>query len=53
MFLLIKGHDLAAQVVSAGAILGIMAVVYAFIYANSNVMKAMSGAGSYPKTGQN
>lgn len=47
--LLSKGHDLAAQVVSAGAILGIMAVVYAFIYANSNVMKAMSRGGFLPQ----
>lgn len=40
--LLIKGHTIVAAIVSFGAILGIMAVVYAFIYAGSNIMKSMS-----------
>lgn len=40
--LLSKKHILAAQVVSFGAILGIMAVVFAFIYAGSNILKSMS-----------
>ena len=40
--LISKGHILAAEVVSFGAILGIMAVVFAFIYAGSNIIKSMS-----------
>lgn len=47
--LLVKGHTLAAQLVSAGAILGIMAVVYAFIYAGSNIMMSMGRGGFLPK----
>lgn len=46
--LITRGHKLVAQVVSAGAILGIIAVVYAFIYAGSNIMKAMSRGGFLP-----
>lgn len=40
--LLEKGHVVTAQVISFGAILGIMAVVFAFIYAGSNILKSMS-----------
>lgn len=40
--LISKNHILAAQIVSFGAILGIMAVVFAFIYAGSNILKSMS-----------
>lgn len=47
--LLEKGHNIAAQFVSAGAILGIVAVVLAFIYASSNVMMSMSRGGFLPK----
>lgn len=46
--LLVKGHTLTAQIISAGAILGIMAVVYAFVYAGANVTKAMSRGGLLP-----
>lgn len=46
--LITRVHKLVAQVVSAGAILGIIAVVYAFIYAGSNIMKAMSRGGFLP-----
>lgn len=46
--LISKGHKLAAQLVSAGAILGIIAVVYAFIYAGANITKAMSRGGFLP-----
>ncbi|MBM6729089.1 APC family permease [Limosilactobacillus ingluviei] len=46
--LLLKGHTLTAQIVSAGAILGIMAVVYAFVYAGANVTMAMSRGGLLP-----
>lgn len=46
--LLSQGHRLAAQLVSAGAILGIIAVVYAFIYAGANITKAMSRGGFLP-----
>lgn len=44
-----KGHNIAAQIISAGAILGIIAVVLAFIYASSNVMMSMSRGGFLPK----
>lgn len=47
--LLQKGHNIAAQVISAGAILGIIAVVLAFIYASANVMMSMSRGGFLPK----
>lgn len=40
--LLTKGHTFIAEIVSFGAILGIMAVVFAFIYAGSNIIKSMS-----------
>ncbi|MDO4902864.1 MAG: amino acid permease [Limosilactobacillus sp.] len=40
--LLSEGHVLVAQIVSFGAVLGIMAVVFAFIYAGSNIIKSMS-----------
>lgn len=40
--LLNKGHQLSAQIVSGRAILGIMAVVYAFIYAGSNILMSMT-----------
>ena len=46
--LLAKGHTLTAALVSAGAILGIMAVVYAFVYAGANVTMAMSRGGLLP-----
>lgn len=46
--LIAHGHWLVAQFVSAGAILGIIAVVYAFIYAGANIMKAMSRGGFLP-----
>ena len=39
--LLTKGHTFIAEIVSFGAILGIMAVVFAFIYAGSNIIKSM------------
>ncbi|WP_203648356.1 APC family permease [Secundilactobacillus yichangensis] len=48
--LLAKGHTLAAQFVSAGAVLGIMAVVYAFVYAGSNITMAMGRGGFLPKS---
>lgn len=47
--LLEKGHNVAAQIISAGAILGIIAVVLAFIYASSNIMMSMSRGGFLPK----
>lgn len=40
--LISKGHVMVAEIVSFGAILGIMAVVFAFIYAGSNIIKSMS-----------
>lgn len=40
--LLSQHHILVAEIVSFGAILGIMAVVFAFIYAGSNIVKSMS-----------
>ena len=43
--LLEKGHTLTAQIVSAGAILGIMAVVLAFVYAGANITMSMSRGG--------
>ncbi len=48
--LLQKGHNIAAQVISAGAILGIIAVVLAFIYASANVTMSMSRGGFLPKS---
>lgn len=47
--LLEKGHNVAAQIIAAGAILGIIAVVLAFIYASSNIMMSMSRGGFLPK----
>lgn len=47
--LLTKGHTLTAQLVSAGAILGIMAVVLAFVYAGANITMAMSRGGFLPQ----
>lgn len=47
--LLEKGHNIAAQIIAAGAILGIIAVVLAFIYASSNIMMSMSRGGFLPK----
>lgn len=47
--LLAKGHTLTAQIVSAGAILGIMAVVLAFVYAGANITMAMSRGGFLPR----
>lgn len=47
--LLCKGHNLISGIVSAGAILGIMAVVFAFIYAGSNIIKSMSRSHFLPK----
>ncbi|HJA73926.1 MAG TPA: amino acid permease [Candidatus Limosilactobacillus faecipullorum] len=48
--LLIKGHTVTAEIVSAGAILGIMAVVYAFVYAGANVTMAMSRSNFLPSS---
>ncbi|WP_300560577.1 amino acid permease [Companilactobacillus sp.] len=47
--LLEKGHNVAAQIIAAGAILGIIAVVLAFIYASANIMMSMSRGGFLPK----
>jgi len=47
--LLQKGHNIAAQLIAAGTILGIIAAVLAFIYASSNVMMSMSRGGFLPK----
>lgn len=47
--LLVKGHKLIAEIVSTGAVLGIMAVVFAFIYAGSNIMKSMSRSAFLPQ----
>lgn len=47
--LISKGHTFAAQVISLGAILGIIAVVLAFIYASSNITMSMSRGGFLPK----
>lgn len=47
--LISQGHHLSAQLVSVGAILGITAVVYAFVYAASNITMAMSRGGFLPK----
>lgn len=46
--LLNKGHQLSAQIVSGGVILRIMAVVYAFIYAGSNILMSMAHGGFLP-----
>lgn len=46
--LLENGHGISAQIVSAGAILGIIAVVLAFIYASSNITMSMSRGGFLP-----
>lgn len=48
--LLSKGHSLISEIVSAGAVLGIMAVVFAFIYAGSNIVKSMSRSRFLPKS---
>ncbi|MGR3742351.1 APC family permease [Companilactobacillus sp. DQM5] len=42
-------HPLVAQIISAGALLGIIAVILAFIYASSNIAMAMSRGGFLPK----
>lgn len=47
--LLTKGHNFIAEIVSLGAVLGIMAVVFAFIYAGSNILKSMSRSRFLPK----
>ncbi|MQS53401.1 APC family permease [Companilactobacillus mishanensis] len=47
--LLSKGHNVVAQIISAGAILGIIAVVLAFIYASANITMSMSRGGFLPK----
>ena len=47
--LISQGHDFVAEVVSLGAVLGIMAVVFAFIYAGSNILKSMSRSRFLPK----
>ena len=47
--LLAKGHKYVAEIVSLGAVLGIMAVVFAFIYAGSNIMKSMSRSAFLPQ----
>ncbi|MFD1471601.1 APC family permease [Companilactobacillus mishanensis] len=41
-------HPIVAQIVSAGAILGILAVILAFIYASSNIAMSMSRGGFLP-----
>ena len=46
--LLSKHHILTAQIVSGGAILGIMAVVYAYVYAASNIVMSMGRGGFLP-----
>ena len=47
--LLSEGHNYVAEIVSLGAVLGIMAVVFAFIYAGSNILKSMSRSRFLPK----
>lgn len=47
--LILKGHDWIAEIVSLGAVLGIMAVVFAFIYAGSNILKSMSRSAFLPQ----
>lgn len=47
--LLSQGHEVVAEIVSLGAVLGIMAVVFAFIYAGSNILKSMSRSRFLPK----
>ncbi|MEY8441173.1 amino acid permease [Lactobacillaceae bacterium 24-114] len=47
--LLTEGHNFVAEIVSLGAVLGIMAVVFAFIYAGSNILKSMSRSRFLPK----
>lgn len=47
--LLSQGHNYVAEIVSLGAVLGIMAVVFAFIYAGSNILKSMSRSRFLPK----
>lgn len=47
--LIVKGHSFVAEVVSLGAVLGIMAVVFAFIYAGSNILKSMSRSAFLPQ----
>lgn len=47
--LLSQGHNYIAEIVSLGAVLGIMAVVFAFIYAGSNILKSMSRSRFLPK----
>lgn len=47
--LIVKGHSFVAEIVSLGAVLGIMAVVFAFIYAGSNILKSMSRSAFLPK----
>ena len=47
--LISQGHDYVAEVVSLGAVLGIMAEVFAFIYAGSNILKSMSRSRFLPK----
>lgn len=42
-------QPIVAQIISAGAILGILAVILAFIYASSNIAMAMSRGGFLPK----
>lgn len=47
--LIVKGHRFVAEIVSLGAVLGIMAVVFAFIYAGSNILKSMIRSAFLPK----
>ena len=47
--LIVKGHSFVAEIVSLGAVLGIMAVVFAFIYAGSNILKSMSRSAFLPQ----
>lgn len=47
--LLQNNHKIVAQIVSAGAILGIMAVVYAYVYGTSNIIMSMGEGGFLPK----
>ena len=47
--LIVKGHRFVAEIVSLGAVLRIMAVVFAFIYAGSNILKSMSRSAFLPK----
>lgn len=46
----VVGQDTAAGIVAVGAVIGIMAVIFAYIYATSRVTFAMSRDGLLPKS---